>query len=263
LNADLESKVAARTADLEAANEAKSRFLSAASHDLRQPLQVLSLLEASLAVKVHDPTARKIVSDMAQGLRVTVGILDSLVEVSQLERGGIKPQLGDFALADLFDSLARELGPALRDKGLELRVVRPRAVVRSDRALLERILRNLLSNAVKYTRTGKVLIGCRHRGADVRIEVWDTGAGIGPEHLGRIFEEFYQVGNPVREAGNGQGLGLTIVARMARLLGHLVSVRSTLGKGSVFTVEVPLGNSALAPTPHGTEIGAQACTGGS
>jgi two-component system, sensor histidine kinase len=250
LNVELEKRIAERTADLRAANEAKSRFLAAASHDLRQPLQMLSLLQAALAVTVREPETRKIVQDMGEGLRATAGILDGLADVSRLERGGVRPQITTFPIAELFDRLSRELGPSAQAKGLRLRVFASRAVVRSDKVLLERILRNLLSNAIKYTEAGGVLIGARPRGTELRVEVWDTGAGLEADQIGRIFEEFYQLGNPARERGKGQGLGLTIVDRTARLLGHPVAVRSALGKGSVFSVQVPLeGSASLPATP--------------
>jgi signal transduction histidine kinase/CheY-like chemotaxis protein len=247
LNVELERRIAERTADLRAANEAKSRFLAAASHDLRQPIQMLSLLQAALAITVREAETRKIVRDMGEGLRVTAGMLDELAEVSRLERGGIQPQSTTFPIAEVFDRLRRELGPSARDKGLRLRIVTSRAVVRSDKVLLERILRNLLSNAIKYTEAGGVLVGARHRGGELRIEVWDTGAGIAADQIGKIFEEFYQLDNPARERGKGQGLGLAIVDRTARLLGHPVSVRSAPGKGSVFCVQVPLGRSVSTP----------------
>lgn len=240
LNADLESRVAERTEDLHAATEAKARCLSVASHDLRQPLQMLSLLQTSLAITVRDPDSRKIVDDMGEGLRVTAGMLDTLADFSQLDRGGIEPQITDFPIAEVFDRLRTQLDPSAQGKGLQLRMVPTQAVVRSDRALLERMLANLASNAVNYTTAGKVLVGGRRRGASFRIEVWDTGIGIPVDETGRIFQEFYQVANTGRECGKGQGLGLAIVERTARLLGHPISVRSTPGKGSVFAVEVPL-----------------------
>ena len=251
LNAELEARVAQRTAELSAANAAKSRFLAAASHDLRQPLQALALLQGALANMIEEPAPRRVLSDMGEGIRVAGELLDALLDVTRLDGGGIKPTFVDLEVAQVFSRLERELRHGADQKGLALRVVPTRAVVRSDQALLERILRNLLSNAIKYTERGKILIGCRRHGDRVRIEVWDTGRGIPAEHLEHIFEEFYQLGNPARERGKGQGLGLAIVERTARLLGHPLSVRSTPGRGTVFALELPLGDPAavMAPAP--------------
>jgi signal transduction histidine kinase/CheY-like chemotaxis protein len=252
LNAELESRVVERTADLNAAIEAKSRFLAAASHDLRQPLQMLSLLQESLAATLGESNARQIVADMGEGLRVTGGLLDALTDIAQLDRRGLKPKIGDFPIAEALDRLGTEFGPAAREKGLKLHIVRSTGVVRSDKGLLERILRNLLSNAIRYTSSGKVLVGCRRRGTSLGIEVWDTGTGIPPEDIGRVFEEFYRVEGPTGDHRTGQGLGLAIVERTARLLGHPVRVRSTLGRGSVFTLEAPLVGSARIRSEQAT-----------
>lgn len=259
LNAELEARVAERTAELSAANAAKSRFLGAASHDLRQPLQALTLMQGSLSAMALEPPAGRIVEEMGEGLRVAGDMLDGLLDITRLDSGGIRPRITDVPVAQVCDRLGRELRRAAEQKGLALRLVPSRAVVRTDPALLERILRNLLSNAVKYTDRGKILLGCRRAGGSIRVEVWDTGRGIPADQLGHVFEEFYQLGNPARERGKGQGLGLAIVERTARILGHPLSVRSAPGRGSVFTVAVPTGDPAAVsrtqPAPHRAAAG--------
>jgi signal transduction histidine kinase len=245
LNTELESRVAHRTADLNSALEAKSRFLSATSHDLRQPLQMLSLLQGTLALKALDPEVRGLVDRMGSGLRSTASMLDALSEIARLERGGLAQRIHDVPVGPLIAGLAEEIGPSARSKGLRLRVVKSRAAVRSDERLLECILRNLLSNAVKYTRAGGVLIGARRNGSNLRLEVWDTGIGIAPEHLGRIFEELYRVDGIDDRRDSSQGLGLAIAERTARFLGHPLTVRSTPGKGSVFAVIVPRADGSV------------------
>jgi signal transduction histidine kinase/ActR/RegA family two-component response regulator len=243
LNAELERRVDERTTELRAANKAKSRFLAAAGHDLRQPLQTISLLQAALAMTLRGPGPRKIIEDMGEGLKATVAILDDLAEISSLDQGRIEPKITEFPLVEVLDELRKELAPCAHEKGLQLRFVASRTVVRSDRGLLVRILRNLLSNAIKYTSAGKILLGARRRASGMRIEVWDTGVGIPEADLGRVFEEFYQAGNPARER-KGQGLGLAIVDRAARLLRHPLSTQSIVGKGSVFRLDVPYGSKA-------------------
>lgn len=227
--------------EAERANRAKSRFLAAASHDLRQPLQAMNLFVAALKASVRDEEALNIVASIQESLRATDDLLDALLDVSRLDAGVLQPRLRNFSIADLTERLETEFASQAAAKNLALRVVVSSAVVRSDPVLLDRILRNLLSNAVRYTERGRILLGCRRRGAALRIEVWDTGAGIPADKREAIFEEFYQLENPGRDRTRGLGLGLAIVDRLARLLGHRVTVRSTPGKGSSFAVEVPLG----------------------
>jgi two-component system, chemotaxis family, CheB/CheR fusion protein len=223
----------------ERANAAKSRFLAAASHDLRQPLQAIDLQRAVLARTVRDPAALGTIGDIASAVEVMRGTLDVLLDLSQLEAGGIAPERGDLRLAELFRKLEAEFRRTCEAKGLGLRVVRTGLAVHSDARLLERILENLVANAVKYTGSGKVLLGARRLGAKVRIEVWDTGVGIPRDKLEAIFEPFYQVNNPARERSSGLGLGLGVARAAAELLGTRIDVRSVPGKGSVFAVEVP------------------------
>ncbi|MGD9712615.1 MAG: MASE1 domain-containing protein [Thermomicrobiales bacterium] len=226
----------------ERADRAKTTFLAAASHDLRQPLQTLNLLQASLNRRVRDAETSAVVDEMGHSVKVMNGILVSLLDVSRLESGTLQPQFKDFPINEVIALAEKEFARPMSDKGLVFRLVRSKAIVRSDRQLLEVILRNLLSNAVRYTDSGRVLMGCRRGCGTLRIEVWDTGAGILEHELPRVFEEYYQGAN--RGKSVGFGLGLAIVQRLGKLLNHPIGVRSAPGKGSCFFVEVPLGTEA-------------------
>ena len=221
------------------ADRAKSSFLAAASHDLRQPLQSLNLLQRALGPHIQNNDARSLLAGIERSVNVMNGMLTSLLDINQLEAGMLAPCRSDFPIDDLFDSVTADFLAAAKEKGLEWRLVRSAITVHSDRRMLEWIIRNLLSNAVRYTDRGKILVGCRRAGNTVRIEVWDSGIGITGEHILRIFEEFYQVSENAQLGGFG--LGLAIVHRLARILGHHVDARSTPGKGSAFSIEVPLG----------------------
>jgi two-component system CheB/CheR fusion protein len=228
----------------ERANLSKSRFLAAASHDLRQPLQTLSLVRGILAKKIKDKKdeeALMLVARLNETADALMDMLDTLLDINQLETGGVRPERIDFPINDLLERLRIEFAYHAQAHGLIWHVVPCRLSVRSDPRLLEQMIRNLLSNAVKHTEHGKILLGCRHRGDKLRIQVWDTGTGIPRDQLRAIFEEFHQLDNPVREHNRGFGLGLSIVQRLGNLLGHSIDVRSRIGKGSVFAVEVPLG----------------------
>jgi len=224
----------------EQANLGKSRFLAAASHDLRQPLQTLSLLRGILAKSIKEEGSLALIRKLDEPLEVMSGMLNTLLDINQLEAGIVNPEVVVFPIEALFDRLKTEFSYHATAKNLDWRVVESGRYVRSDPRLLEQMIRNLLWNAVKYTPHGKILLGCRRRGDKLRLEVWDTGMGIPAEHLHAIFEEFHQVDNPAREHGLGLGLGLAIVQRIGNMLGHVIDVRSRLGKGSVFAVEVPL-----------------------
>ena len=235
----------------EQANLGKSRFLAAASHDLRQPLQTLSLLQGILAKKVRDAELVNLVLRLEEALDAMSGMLDSLLDINQLEAGIVRPQVVTFPVKELLERLRNEFAYHAETRGLGWRVISCGLFVSSDPRLLEQMIRNLLSNAVKYTESGKVLLGCRRRGDRLRIEVWDTGPGVPKEQLQAIFEEFHQLDNAARERNRGLGLGLAIVQRLAHLLGHAVDVRSRVGKGSAFSVEVPLSHeAAVQPAAH-------------
>jgi signal transduction histidine kinase len=226
----------------ESANLKKSRFLRAANHDLRQPLATLKILIYS-AFGVEDEKRRQ---DLLHSMDVTVGIMDeilgSLLQIGQLDAGRIAARISHFQVRQVLEPLAIEFGPQAETKGLSLRMVPSRLTIRSDRALLGRILSNFIANAVRFTETGKVLFGARRRGATLVIEVWDSGCGIAGDEFDLIFEEFHQIATQRRDGQRGLGLGLNIARRLADLLDHEISVRSIPGKGSVFSVTVPCGD---------------------
>ena len=225
--------------DAEKANEAKTRFLAAASHDLRQPLAALQMLNSFLSIKISDSQLLEVIGNQKKALASITELLDTYLNLSRLEAGAITPEISEFPANDLLARISDEFVQQARDKGLSLRVVPCRLVTRSDWALLDRILENLVSNAVKYTDRGKVLIGCRRQTDTFRFEVWDSGRGIANTELDAIFEEFTQLDNPAREKSKGLGLGLSIASQLARLLNHRLTVRSVSERGSVFSVEVP------------------------
>ena len=241
----------------ELANTAKSRFLAAASHDLRQPLQTLALLQGFLAKSAQGEIAAKQVRQLGDALNAMAGMLNTLLDINQIEEGTIRAEPVTFPIGDLLLRLQDEFAYQAAAQGLELRAVPSRLYVRSDPRLLEQILRNLLANALKYTKKGGVLFGCRRRAGIVRIEIWDTGIGIADEELLAIFDEYHQLDNPARERSRGLGLGLSIVRRLAKLLDHQIVVRSSPGKGSVFAVEIKqalgLGRPAPAAFPARSE----------
>jgi len=230
---------ALRAAEL--ADRSKSSFLAAASHDLRQPLQTLRFLQGALEQNHLDGEGRKLVAGMAHSLDTMSSILSSLLDVNQLESGHLRPSKTDFPIAEIFDSVLIDFFRPIRGKGLQCRLVRSEAVVRSDRRMLEEMIRNLLSNAVRYTDRGKILLGCRCVGDKVRIEVWDSGVGVAENQLPHIFEEYYQ--GPAGVQQGGFGLGLAIVKRLGEILDHTIDVRSKPGKGTGFSIEVPRGRT--------------------
>jgi two-component system CheB/CheR fusion protein len=233
----------------EQANLAKSRFLAAVSHDLRQPLQTLTLLHDGMHRRVSEEQRTELLSRAEAALDSMSGMLDALLDINQLETGAIEPHLSDFPIEGLLGRLDSEYGMHARALGLNWRVVHSRLAVHSDPRLLERMVRNLVSNALRYTEQGKVLLGCRRRRNSLRIEVWDTGIGIAEEEIPKIFEEYHKA--PGQADESSLGLGLAIVQRLGELLRHPIGVRSKLGTGSVFSIEVPLVRAAPIETPHG------------
>ena len=226
--------------EAEAANAAKSRFLAAASHDLRQPLQTLALLQALLTDAVTGDKAKNLVARQNTTLGTVTGMLDTLLDINEIEAGAVQPDISIFAIGDLLERLSGEFTYHAEAKGIQLRIVSCRQQVRSDLKLLEQMIRNLLSNAIKYTAKGRVLLGCRIHGGVLTVEVWDTGIGIRTADLGAIFEEYFQAGNAARQRSRGLGLGLSIVKRLGDLLGHPVRVLSRFGHGSTFSIDLPL-----------------------
>jgi len=238
----------------ERANQAKSRFLATASHDLRQPLQTLTLLNGALRRIVHDSEAAEILQHQAQAVDHMSRLLNALLDISKLESGAVKPDLSDFNVATLFEEMRNEFATLAASKGLELRIGAGGNAVHSDPSLVGQILRNLVSNAIKYTRKGSVALSCKRRPNAVRIEVADTGIGIPADRLPHIYEEFYQLETAPGQSREGYGLGLSIVQRIAALLKAKLDVTSEPGRGSVFALELPLGNAtagASAAQPAG------------
>ncbi|MGE5475584.1 MAG: ATP-binding protein [Bacteroidales bacterium] len=222
------------------ANAAKGRFLAAASHDLRQPLQALRLYLDTLDRRIGDRLDRRILAGALSALSAGEELLRNFLDVSVLESGIIRPAVADMPIDGMLAELATEAAPMAAEKELELRLVPCHAMVRSDAALLKRLVGNLIANAIRYTADGRVVVGCRRQGGFLRIEVWDTGIGIPADQLQAVFEDFYQIGNPERDRAKGLGLGLSVVQRTAQLLGHRITVLSRPGRGSMFAVTVPL-----------------------
>ncbi|MCP1608459.1 signal transduction histidine kinase/CheY-like chemotaxis protein [Azospirillum lipoferum] len=241
--AEARAEAAQARADAERARTAKGKFLSAASHDLRQPFQAMHLFHHLLSGRLTDPASIELANKLEQAIIGGETLLRALLEVSALEAGLVTAKPQTFPVDDLLAKMLEEFGPEAEAKGLRFNVHPLDAQVTSDPVLMERLLRPLLANALRYTLKGGVLLAARRRGDRLRIEVWDTGIGIDPSNHAVIFEDFHQLGNPGRDRKQGLGLGLAIARRLAQVLGHPVTVRSKLGKGSVFAVEVPLGGN--------------------
>ena len=258
----LEARVAERTRELRGANallrakreeaeqasQAKTRFLASASHDLRQPLHTISLLVGVLRRQAVAPEVGRLVDNIQTSVSAMESLFGSLLDISKLDAGMSRPSLADHALAQLLHRVADSHGPQATRQQLQLIVAPTRCAVRTDAVLLERVLGNLVSNAIRYTERGKILLGCRRRSGGVELQVWDTGIGIAPEQLPHVFEEFFQIDNPERDRGKGLGLGLAIVKRTLELLEHPYALRSTLGRGTCFSILLPWAEAApLAP----------------
>ncbi len=238
--------LSAQKSEAERASAAKSRFMAAVSHDLRQPMHALGLfLDDLKSIAALPPQVAPLLEHMESALHSTQSLLDAILVISRLESGLIAPNLMAFPLQPVLERVRRAFSAVAQKKNLHLRVVRCDAVVFSDPALLERIVANLVSNALRYTDSGGVVLGCRKRGQALQIEVWDTGLGIAPEHKEAIFREFFRVERDGDNRG-GLGLGLAIVQSCTQLLGYTVQLDSVLGRGSRFALQVPLGQ--LSPT---------------
>lgn len=241
-----------RKEEAERANMAKSRFLAAASHDLRQPMHALSLFIAELSQHRLSRDASHLLDQISTSAQAVEDLLDSLLDISKLDAGVLCPSPRPFPLQPVFDRVEAAQRPAARERGLALRLRQTAHWGLSDPVLFERVLSNLVSNAVRYTRHGSVLVACRRRGDQLRIEVRDSGIGIPPESQEIIFQEFVQLANPERARGKGLGLGLAIVRRLTDLLHHPLDIRSQPGKGSIFAVTLPY--APAESMPHAADV---------
>ncbi|HEY6094548.1 MAG TPA: CHASE domain-containing protein [Gallionellaceae bacterium] len=253
---DVSDRVAAENAltasmrQLEEKELAKTRFLAAAGHDLRQPMAAANLFIDALKLTEATPRQTEIIQRLDQSMATFNGLLDALLNVSKLDAGMVKPQFSPVSVSEVFNWLEQNFAPMANDRKLAFRLYFPlkqALIVHSDQGLLQSVLMNLVSNAIKFTAEGAVLVSARARGSDVLFQVWDSGMGIAPEHIGRIFDEFYQVDNPQRDRSGGLGLGLAIVRRALTLLGADVSCRSHPGRGSVFEFRLPQVTAAGTP----------------
>ena len=242
-NLDLAENLRLEKDRAEQASLDKSRFLASASHDLRQPVHALSMFVGALLARPMDEEVRRLVTQIDGSVSALDSLFTSLLDISRLDAGVVLCTPQGFAIQPLLERVCRDHEGEARRKGIRLVLHPCRLAVHSDPILLERVLRNLVSNAVRYTERGRVVVGCR-RGTRLGIEVWDTGPGIPAEERGRVFQEFYQLGNPERDRSKGLGLGLAIVQRLTALLGSPLSLRSTVGRGSVFAVSVPITEAA-------------------
>ncbi|MFP5403210.1 MAG: ATP-binding protein [Gammaproteobacteria bacterium] len=253
---ELEARVREATADLaakkdmaERANVAKSRFFAAVSHDLRQPLHALSLFVAALKARNQQPETQTLIDNIEASTAAMELLFNALLDISRLDAGTIEAHPEHFSLQKLLQDLEHQFKALAEEKGLRLRFRPCDVTLYSDPLLIERILANLVANAIRYTDDGGVLIGCRRRGRLLRISVVDTGRGIPPDQQEAVFQEFVQLHNPARDRSKGLGLGLAIVSRLGRLLGHRVDLRSRPDHGSVFSIDVPLGDARLIAPP--------------
>jgi signal transduction histidine kinase/CheY-like chemotaxis protein len=228
----------------EAANRAKTQFFTAASHDLRQPLHAMGLFAEALRQRVHEPETAQMVNSINESVDALEGLFSELLDITRIDSGGVEVQARPFVLDDIFRRLRLHFEPIAFDKGLALRLRGGNRMALADPVLVERILRNLVSNAIRYTEDGGVLVACRRRGNHLWLQVWDTGRGIPADQQAMVFEEFYQVPQADATAAHqrkGLGLGLAIVRRLAALMDAPLRLASQPGRGTVFTLELPLG----------------------
>jgi signal transduction histidine kinase/CheY-like chemotaxis protein len=244
-NINLVRELSEQKEQAEQANIAKSKFLAAASHDLRQPLHALSLFTAVLDESIQYPKVRKVVEQINASVSALQNLFNALLDISRLEAGVMTVEKTHFELQALLDKLVNDFGPQAREKGLSL-LCRPCPyTVYSDPALLEQVLNNYISNAMRYTRNGYIKVDCESNNGQLDIRVMDTGIGIATEDQETIFNEFHQLNNPERDRSKGLGLGLAIVKRIAGLLGHTIDVKSNLNKGSTFSISVDISDEKI------------------
>jgi signal transduction histidine kinase len=245
-NLDLVEKLQREKVAAEQANAAKSRFLAAASHDLRQPVHALSLFVAAMRPRSMDDEARSLLDHIDDSVRSMGSLFGGLLDISRLDAGVVEVNKMPIAVQPLLERVCHDYEVQARAKGLQLVQQKCSGTVMSDAVLLERVLRNVIANAVAYTDRGRIVVGCRRGRDHLSIQVWDTGRGIPAEEQEHVFQEFYQLGNPERDRTKGVGLGLAIVRRLTQLLDHPLTVRSQLGKGSMFAIAAPYASAAAA-----------------
>ncbi|HEY0856137.1 MAG TPA: hybrid sensor histidine kinase/response regulator [Albitalea sp.] len=236
--------------EAEVANRAKTQFFTAASHDLRQPLHAMGLFAEALRQKSHDDEVAQLVNSINASVDALEELFSELLDITRIDSGGVAAHPQHFEIGDIFRKLRLHFEPTAFEKGLALRLRGAKHKVFADPLLVERILRNLVSNAIRYTQDGSVLVSCRQRGGRLLLQVWDTGVGISPAEQAHVFEEFYQVPGTTARAAHerkGLGLGLAIVKRLADLMDAPLSLRSEPGRGTVFTLELPIGKALAAP----------------
>lgn len=261
-NENLIAKLRAEKSIAEDASTAKSRFLAAASHDLRQPVHALTLFVAALRPRVADAEARRLLDYIDSSVQAMGGLFNGLLDISRLDAGVVEVHAQSFLMQPMLERICRDFAADAAAKNIELRLANTRTAVYSDPLLVERVVRNIVSNAISYTEKGAVLVGCRRRGKSLHLQVWDTGRGIPADEQAQIFKEFYQVGNPERDRSKGVGLGLAIVKRLTVLLGHPLRLRSQVDRGTVFTLELPLSDPAAARAMDAAEGSASGLAGG-
>lgn len=253
-NADLLEQVSAQKAEAEEANKAKSQFLAAASHDLRQPLHALTLFTTVLEEKTNDPETAPIIKNIRSSSSALEGLLNALLDISKLDAGTLQTNIAAVDVDDIVARLCREFQGDAAAQGLSLTHETCGLAVESDGALLENILRNLISNAIRYTQTGGVSVAFERVADTLSIQVLDTGIGVPPDKVKDVFREFYQLGNAERDRNKGLGLGLAIVARIAELLGHSVAVSARSEGGSCFSVTVGISEVCTTAAVHELQL---------
>ena len=246
---ELTNELMLRTRELQRLNRERSRFFASASHDLRQPVHALALFSRSLLRDLEGHRARPVAERVVQSTDAVSGLLNAMLDISRIDAGTVVPRPTDVAVDEVFMRVAQLFEPRAQEAGLALRFHTPPAVMRVDGELLLRILANFVDNAIKYTPRGGVLVAARPRGDWMRLAVWDTGIGIADDQIAHVFDEFYQAHNPQRDVARGLGIGLSIVRRLAHLLGGEVAVRSRHGRGTVFWLDVPCRAAAQPQAP--------------
>ncbi len=241
INEYLEQRVTERTREAEIAQESRSRFLTAVSHDVLQPLNAARLFTSALRESTQPQEQAHLAERVDTALRAAEELLDGLLDVSRLDAGKLKPEISDFDAGALLRELAAQYAPMAAARSISMRVHAPVLPVRSDRRLLRRVLQNFIANALRYTPRGRVVLAVRPRGDQVALQVWDSGPGIPEHHMRQIYDEFHRYEQPFDWDGRGLGLGLSICQRISRLLGHALDARSVVGRGSMFSLVVPRG----------------------